>query len=73
MLIPGLEIPRNTTRSVSTSAFLDDPIPDDKTPVLQLAANFFAKSILKIKDFGNCLLDYIPPKPKVVEKVLESF
>ena len=30
VLIPGLEIPRNTTRSVSTRAILDDPILDDK-------------------------------------------
>ena len=27
----------------------------------------------KIKDFGNWLLNYIPAKPKVVDKVLESF
>ena len=27
----------------------------------------------KIKDFVNWLLNYIPPKPKVVDKVLESF
>ena len=27
----------------------------------------------KIKDFGNWLLNYIPPKPKAVDKVLESF
>ena len=27
----------------------------------------------KIKDFGEWLLSYIPPKPKVVDKVLESF
>ena len=33
VLIPGLEIPRNTTRSVDTSAILDDQILDDKTPV----------------------------------------
>ena len=26
----------------------------------------------KIKDFGNWLLNYIPPKSKVVDKVLES-
>ena len=25
-----------------------------------------------IKDFGEWLLNYIPPKPKVVDKVLES-
>ena len=27
----------------------------------------------KIKDFDEWLLSYIPPKPKVVDKVLESF
>ena len=27
----------------------------------------------KIKDFGEWLLNYIPPKPKVVDKVIESF
>ena len=27
----------------------------------------------KIKEFGNWLLNYIPPKPKVVDKVLGSF
>ena len=27
----------------------------------------------KIKDFGEWLLNYIPPKPKVVDKDLESF
>ena len=27
----------------------------------------------KIKDFGEWLLNYIPPKRKVVHKVLESF
>ena len=27
----------------------------------------------KIKDFGEWLLNYIPPKPKVVDQVLESF
>ena len=27
----------------------------------------------KIKDFGEWLLNYIPPKPKVVDKVHESF
>ena len=64
VLIPVLEIPRNTTRSVSTSAILDDPILDDKTPVLQTAPNFIAESIQKIKDFSEWLLDYIPPKQK---------
>ena len=27
----------------------------------------------KIKDFGEWLLNYIPPKPKVVDKVFETF
>ena len=73
VLIPRLEIPRNTTRSVNTSAILDDLILDDKTPVLQPTQNFIAKSIQKIKDFGEWLLDYILPKPKVVGEALESF
>ena len=73
VLMPGLEIPRNATRSVSTSANLDDPILDDKTPVLQPTPNFIAKSIQKVKDFGNWLLEYIPRKPKVVDEALESF
>ena len=29
--------------------------------------------IQEIKDFGEWLLNFIPPKPKVVDKVLESF
>ena len=73
VLIPGLEIPRNATRSVNTSAILDDPVLDDNTPVLQPTPKFIAKSMQKIKDFGNWLLDYIPPKPKVVDEALESF
>ena len=71
-LIPGLEIPRNTTRSVNTSAILNDPILDDNTSVLQSTLKFIAKSMQKIKDFGNSLLDYIPPKLKVVDEALES-
>ena len=27
----------------------------------------------KFKDFGEWLLNYIPPKPKLVDKVLKSF
>ena len=73
VLIPELEIRRNTTRPVNTSAILDDPILDDKTSVLQPTPSFIVKSIQKIKDFGNWLLDYIPPKPKVVDEALESF
>ena len=64
VLIPGLEIPRNTTRSVNISAILDDPILNDSTPVLQPTSEFIAKSIQKIKDFGNWLLDYINTKTK---------
>ena len=73
VLIPGLEIPRSTTRSVNTSAILDDPILDDKTPVLQPTPNFIVKSIQNINDFGEWLLDYIPPKPKWIDEALESF
>ena len=73
VFIPRLEIRRNTTRLVNTSAILDDPILDDKTPILQPTPHFIAKSIQKIKDCGNWLLDYIPPKPKVVDEALESF
>ena len=47
VLIPGLEIPRNTTRSVNISAIFDQPI---NTPVLKPTPNFFAKSVQKIKD-----------------------
>ena len=66
----------------------DEPIPNDPTPVLQPSPwepsnfvakikqntkQFFTKGMQKIKDFGEWLLNYIPPKPKVVHKVLESF
>ena len=73
VLIPGLEIPRNTTKSVNASAILDDPILDDQTAVLQPKPNFITKRIQKITDFGNWLLDYMPPTPKVVDEALESF
>ena len=53
VLIPGLEISRNTTRSVNTRAILDDPILDDKIPVLQPTSNFIAKTIQKIKILVN--------------------
>ena len=46
---------------------------DDKIPVLQPTPSFIVKTIQKIKDFGNWLLDYIPPKPKVVDEALRSF
>ena len=35
VLIPWLEISRNTTRSMNTSTILDEPILEDNTPVLQ--------------------------------------
>ena len=73
VLIPGLEIPTNATRSVNTSSILAESILDDNTPVLQSRPKFIAKSMQEIKDFGNWLLDYIPPKPKVVDEALESF
>ena len=56
-----------------TNAILDQPILDAKNPVLQPTPHFIAKSMHKIKDFGEWLFDYIPPKPKVVDEALESF
>ena len=63
------------------SNIFDEPIPNDPTSVLQPTpwrpSNVTTKDKQnikqKIKDFGECLLKYIPPKPKVVDKVLESF
>ena len=43
-LIPGLEIPRNKTWSVNTSAILDEPILEDKTAVLQPTPNSLLKA-----------------------------
>ena len=40
---------------------------------MQRTINFFTMGMQKMKDFGEWLLNYIPPKPKVVDKVLESF
>ena len=40
---------------------------------MQTTKNFFTKVKQKIRDFGEWLLNYIPPKPKVVDKVFESF
>ena len=63
------------------SNIFDEPIPNDPTPVLQPTpwrpSNVTTKDKQnikqKIKDFGEWLLNYIPPKPKVVDKVHESF
>ena len=73
VLIPALEMPRNITRSVNTGAIFDDPVLDDNNPVLQPTSKLIAKSMHKIKDFGNWLLDYILPKPTVVDEAVESF
>ena len=71
-----------------TSNIFDEWIPNDPTPVLQPTPwrpsnitmkdkqnikNFITKGMQKIKDFAEWLLNYIPPKPNVVDKVLESF
>ena len=53
VLIPGLEIPINVTRSVNTSPILDEPILDDNTPVLQPRPKSVSKSMQKITDFGD--------------------
>ena len=58
-----------------------EPIPNNPTPVLQPTpwrpSNVTTKDKQnikqKIKDFGESLVNYIAPKPKVVDKVLESF
>ena len=63
------------------SNIFDESIQNDPTPVLQptpwMPSNITTKIKQnikqKIKDFGEWLLNYIPPKPKVVDKVLESF
>ena len=70
------------------SNIFDEQIPNDPSLILQptpwrpsnfaaknmqTTKNFFTKGMQKIKDFGNWLLNYIPPKPKVVDKVLETF
>ena len=73
VLIPGLEIPRKTARSVNTSANLDQPILDDNTSVLKPTQKFIAKSKQNIKDCWNWLLNYITPNPKVADEALESF
>ena len=39
---------------------------------MQKTKNFFTMGMQKIKYFGEWLLNYIPSKPKVVDKVLEN-
>ena len=63
------------------SNIFDEPIQNDPTLVLQPTACRSSNVTIKdkqnikqkIKDFGKWLLNYKPPKPKVVVKVLESF
>ena len=84
-LINALEATRLVERK---SSIFNEPIPNDPTPVLQPTPwrssnvatkvkqntnKFFSKGMQKIKDFGHWLLNYIPPKLKLVDKVLESF
>ena len=40
----------------------DEPIPNDPTPVIQPTPRFFPRGMQNIKDFGEWLLNYIPPK-----------
>ena len=40
---------------------------------MQETKKILTMGIQKIKDFGEWWLNYISPKPNVVEKVLESF
>ena len=40
---------------------------------MQKIKNIFTKGMQKITDFDEWLLNYIPPIPNVVDKVLESF
>ena len=58
---------------MNTSAIRDQPILDDNTPVLKPTQKLIAKTKQKIKDCWNWLLDYIPPKPKMVDEALKSF
>ena len=84
-LIHALEATRLVEQK---SNIFDEQIPNDSTPVLkptpwrpsnittkvkQNIKNFFTMGMQKIKNFGEWLLNYIPPKPKVIDKVLESF
>ena len=64
VLMPGLKIPRNTTRSVNTSAILDEPILDDKTSVLQPAPHFIAKSIQQNQRFWQLVVGLHTTKTK---------
>ena len=65
------------------NSIFNESIPTDPTPVLQPSniatkdkqniKNFTTQGMQKTKYFGEWLLSYIPPKPKLVDKVLVSF
>ena len=72
-LINALEATRLVEQK---NSIFHEPIPNDLTPVLQPTPwrssnvaskvkqntkNFFTKGMQKIKDFGNWLLNHIPP------------
>ena len=77
-LIHALEAARLVEQK---SIVFHESIPNDPTPILQptpwrpsnIALKVKQNIKEKIKDFGKWLLNYIPQKPKVVDKVLESF
>ena len=77
-LIHALEAVRLVEQN---SNIFDEPIPKDRTPILQPThwrpSNVTTKDKQnikqKIKDFGEWLLNYLPQKRKVVDKVIESF
>ena len=69
VLISGLEIPIHATKLMNTSAILDVPILYDNSPILQLTHKFISKSMQKIKDYGNWLLDYIPQNQRWLTKL----
>ena len=74
-LIHALEVVRLAEQK---SNIFDEPIPNDPIPILQPTpwrpSNVTTKDKQnikqKIKDFGEWLPNYLPPRPKVVDKVL---
>ena len=59
-------------RSSNVATNVKQNITNFTTKNMQTTQNFFNRGMQKIKDFGNWLLNYIQPKPKVVDKVLVS-
>ena len=85
-LINALEAAKLVEQTSNIFIF-DESIPNDLASVLQPTPwrpsniamkdkqnikNVITKGMEKIKDFGEWFLNCIPPKPKVVDKVLES-